>query len=314
MHMLNRWFLLAITALSISAMPTWVHSAPRDVAEPGFKGRLYPAAAKPAATAVIVIGGSEGGLLLADDVGPQIAKLGYMVLGVDYHDGFNPGRRLANVPVETFIAAADWLVQQPGIARVVVAGESRGSEAALLTALRSKVVAGAVAYVPSSHLLPAVGPTDANGPAAWSEGGKPLPFVKPINGGARNPQEFKDAIKQDPDAPRAAIPIENIPGKILLLATDDDAIWDCGDMVRDMTARHAACKGKGQLTARIYPNAGHRLFGTGPSAPTETYTWGDNQKFTAVYGGTAQGNLAARTQAWQELTAFLRAIERSGKK
>ena len=280
------------------------------VATPHFEGKLYSPPGDARTTGVVFIGGSEGGLISANAIGPQLALMGFPVLGVKYHDGFLPGNRLAQVPLETFSAAATWLAKQPNVTRVVLVGESRGGEAALLTSLYAPHVVGVVGFVPSGYVWPAVGETDADGPSAWTKGGTNIPFVQSIAGGARTPEDFSKSVREDRDIERKTIPVESIPCKILLLGADDDAVWPSGIWVREMAARHKARGGKSELTARTYENAGHRLLGTGPSPPSETFTWGNNQKFTAKFGGTDEGNLLARNTAWAELLSFLGSFEK----
>lgn len=324
-----RFLFLWVLILPQMSMPTPAHAQPRDVTVAGMASRLYPAAvsasdmASPKAkkgTAVLLIGGSEGQLLMADDIGPQLARLGYVSLGVRYHDGWAGSAKLANVPIESFVDAVKWLNAQPDVKRVVVLGDSRGSEAALLTALHATsvagvnsatgLVAGVVAYVPSAYVWGAVGSSDPAGPSGWTLKDKPLIYVPPIKNGKPGAQYFLDAITiaAAENIEAATLQIEKISAPLLLLGTDDDAVWPSGEMVRRMSAR---LKQKGfsyPVTARTYANAGHRLVGTGPSAPSETYKWGE-QSFTSNYGGTAAGNLAARTQAWEELVNFLKQIE-----
>jgi dienelactone hydrolase len=281
---------------------------PRDVTVAGMTSRFYSPGSSPLPTAVLLIGGSEGQLLMADDIGPQLARLGYASLGVRYHDGWAGSNKLANVPIEPFTEAVKWLGVQADVKRVVVLGDSRGSEAALLTAMQTTSVAGVVAYVPSAYVWGAVGSNDPAGPSGWTLKGKPLTYVPPIKNGKPGAQYFLDAIAATENIEAATLPIEKIRAPLLLLGTDDDAIWPSGEMVRRMSA---PLKQKGfsyPVTARTYTNAGHRLVGTGPSAPSETYKWGE-QSFTSNYGGTAAGNLAARTQAWEELINFLKQIE-----
>jgi uncharacterized protein len=266
-------------------------------------------------TAVLLLGGSEGQLLMADDIGPQLAQLGYVSLGLRYHDGWAGSRKLANVPIEGFIEATTWLAAQPDIKRVVVLGDSRGSEAALLTGIHGKNIAGVVAYVPSAYVWSAVGSSDAKAPSGWTVAGKQLTFVPPIDGGVRVPKDYLAALAVRTsaalkDIKAATLKVEKIAAPLLILGADDDAIWPSGEMARRIEARLKLKQFSFPFTVRIYPNAGHRLVGTGPSAPSETYAW-EGKSFTSNYGGTAAGNLSARTAAWAELEKFLGSIDAS---
>jgi uncharacterized protein len=276
-----------------------------------FRGRLYSdKAVQQRAVGIVLIGGSEGELLAADAVAPQFAALGYRVLGVNYHGGFaDRSRPLANVPLEQFSEAAQWLSKRTGIRKVVVIGESRGSEAALLTALRSPVVAGVIGVVPSIYVWSAVGSADPQGPSGWSAGGKPLVYVKPIQKESPDATTFTQALAADKEVEKATIPIEKIRVPILLLGSANDAVWPSGEMVAAAQERWRASNATAHLETKIYPDAGHRLLGVGSSSPTETYAW-DGGSFTAKYGGTEVGNWRARADAWQTMLAFIERIER----
>ncbi len=269
------------------------------------------------ATAVLLLGGSEGQLLMADDIGPQLATLGYTSLGLRYHDGWAGSRKLANVPIEGFIEAARWLGTQPNIKNVVVLGDSRGSEAALLTGVHAKSqgvnIAGVVAYVPSAYVWSAVGASATDAPSGWTVAGKPLTYVPPINGGLRAPKDYLTALAVSTPATlkaidAATIPVEKIAAPLLILGTDDDTIWPSGEMARRIETRLKLKQFRHAFTVKVYANTGHRLVGTGPSAPSETYAW-EGKSFTSNYGGTADGNLNSRTAAWAELEKFLSAVD-----
>jgi uncharacterized protein len=277
----------------------------------GFFARIFePQTARPRSVGIVLIGGSEGESLLAESIGPRLAALGYRVVGVNYHGGFaDRSRPLANVPLEQFSAAAKSLRASPGVRSVVVIGESRGSEAALLTALRSRDVAGVIGIVPSLYVWSAVGNDEITGPSAWTDAGKPLAFVRPLKEAQPDVGTFTRALRADAALEQATIPIERISVPILLLGSDDDAVWPSGDFVRSAQARVKQMNGQTQLDARTYPNAGHRIFGPGTSSPTESYAWSGGV-FVARYGGTEIGNARARASAWRAITEFLAKLER----
>ncbi len=276
-----------------------------------FAGQVYEATRESARSlGIVLIGGSEGELLLAQSVAPRLAALGYQVLAVNYHGGFTDrSRPLANVPLEQFAAAANWLRTSSGIRRVVVIGESRGSEAALLTALRSRDIDGVIGLVPSLYVWSAVGNAEVTGPSAWTEAGKPLAYVRPLKEAEPNAGTFTRALLADAALERSTIPIEKISVPILLLGSDDDAVWPSGDFVRAAEARAKGANAASRLDARTFANAGHRIFGTGASSPTESYAWSGGV-FVARYGGTERGNARARASAWKAITEFLERLER----
>ena len=116
----------------------------------------------PKRTGVLLIGGSEGQLLMADEIGPQLAAAGFASLGVRYHDGWSGSAKLTQIPIEQFLAAAQALRAQAGVAQVVVVGDSRGSEAAMLAGLAASQSPGfAPLHVPLHAPAPALGGVQA---------------------------------------------------------------------------------------------------------------------------------------------------------
>lgn len=105
--------------------------------------------------AVLVLGGSEGGLpgvLLP----ALLASNGYPALGVAYFGEPGLPQTLSRIPLEYFAGALRWLARQPGVdpARIAVLGVSRGSEAAqLLGVYYPNLVHAVIASVPSNAAI-----------------------------------------------------------------------------------------------------------------------------------------------------------------
>jgi uncharacterized protein len=88
---------------------------------------MYSPARTPAATsAVLVLGGSEGGLPVR--LPEALASRGHPTLAVAYFGLAGLPRTLANIPLEYFVTSLRWLARQPGVdpKRIVVVGASRG--------------------------------------------------------------------------------------------------------------------------------------------------------------------------------------------
>ena len=154
----------------------------------GIYGNLYlPKRTAGTRPAVLVFGGSGGGLT-SSVAAALLAAHGYPSLALAYFKVPGLPRSLHDIPLEYFTGALEVLRAQPGVDpdHVLVAGESRGGEAALLLgASFPELVDGVIAGVPSSVVNPAPGP-DASRPA-WTLGGRPLPAVSPSEFGRPNP-------------------------------------------------------------------------------------------------------------------------------
>lgn len=86
----------------------------REIREKGVTGVFATGATGQRRPAVIVLGGSEGGLFTARSLAPLLASQGCAVLGLGYFRGDEPDLTalpptLEHIPVETLAAARTWL-------------------------------------------------------------------------------------------------------------------------------------------------------------------------------------------------------------
>jgi len=96
------------------------------------------------------------------------------VLALAYFSAPGLPAELKNIPLEYFRRGLEWLRAQPQAhgRRVVVAGDSRGGEAALLIgATYPHLVGGVIALVPSDRVVPS--PSDPLADA-WTLNGRPI--------------------------------------------------------------------------------------------------------------------------------------------
>jgi dienelactone hydrolase len=255
----------------------------------GIYGNLYlpknTAARRPA---VLVFGGSGGGLTTSM-AAALLAAHGYPSLALAYFKVPGLPRTLTNIPLEYFTDAFRVLRAQPGVdpGHVLVTGESRGGEAALLLgAYFPRLVNGVIAGVPSSVVNP--GLPDTTRPA-WTLGGRPLPAVSPSEFGQPNP----------PGKARAVIPVERIGGPILLACGELDVVWPSCRYSDAITARLRAHRFAHPVTALRYRDAGHLVGGL-----TAYYASLTDDALTS-FGGTVAATQAAQADAHAKLLALL---------
>jgi dienelactone hydrolase len=255
----------------------------------GTYGNLYlPKHTTGKHPAVLVFSGSKGGLTTSS-AAALLAAHGYPSLALAYFNAPGLPQSLHNIPLEYFTSALEVLRAQPGVDpnHVLVAGESRGGEAALLLGAHfPKLVNGVIAGVPSSVVNP--GWPDASQPA-WTLGGRPLPAVSPSEFGQPNP----------PGKARAVIPVERIRGPVLLACGEQDLVWPSCAYVEAITARLRAHGSASPVTALRYRDAGHLIGGLG------AYYGSLTDDALASSGGTVAGTQAAQADAHAKLLALL---------
>jgi dienelactone hydrolase len=256
----------------------------------GLIGRfVYPTGAK-RRPAVIVLGGSEGGVPgpLASD---PLAAHGYPVLALGYFKLRGLPQQLRRVPLEYFEQALAWLRRQPQIdpQRIAVLGVSRGSEAALLSgAYFPRLVNAVIGLSPSDAAICSfpgcVGP-------AWIFHGRPVPFTSQFG----NPYPT--------DHPAAVIPVQRIRGPLFLGCGTADAIWPSCSYSRVIMRHLNAAHDRFPHVLYSYVGAGHSVASFIPYEPTDAGLFSDDHP---------EVDQQAVARDWPRLLAFLAAWGGSG--
>lgn len=279
----------------------------------GIFANYYPGKGVGPRPAILLLGGSEGGL--GKDMRALALLLqaeGYSILQLAYHNAPGKSAKLKNIPLEDFRRGLDWLKAQPGVDanRLGIVGYSKGAEAGLLVATRYPGVRAAALGMPSSVVWD--GMTGENYmfgsfSSSWSEGGKPLPHLayKGQPGSDGLMPVFVNGLKDLDKNPAAIIPVERFKGKLLLVCGEAEKLWPSCPMTDQIVARAAA---KGALAPVVlrYKDAGHGVMGAPFANDTARRYW-------AKLGGTEAGNAAARADSWAKIRAFLKAeLEANG--
>jgi pimeloyl-ACP methyl ester carboxylesterase len=283
-----------------------------DVSEGLLRGRAYFPKIIQSSTAVLLIGGSEGHLPGDRDVAPALARLGFLTLGVDYHDGLGGKRTLSNIPIENFVKGVAWLRAHSPVKDVAVIGESRGTEAALLTAIEDHSIAGVAVISPSSVVWGGYGSESANDSSAWMWRGQALPFLHFPDNAPSGEASFNAALNQMKEDSAAEIRVEEIQGPIFLASSEADAVWPSARMAQAIQARLRQKHFRFPVESLSFSDASHRLLGTGPSKAK--VLWVHEGKSTVFdFGGTDRGTEVARDDTWESLVVFLHSLERVSK-
>ncbi len=158
----------------------------RDVRDEGLVGKLFIPPGADRLPALILLGGSGGGLDW--EKAALLSSHGYVTLALAYF-GIPPlPRTLRNLPLEYFATAIRWLSCLPQVDgnRLAVMGSSKGGELALLLAATFPEIRAVIGIVPTGVLWQGFG----KGPAAsWTHGGRPLPYA-PVPSGRFQAESF----------------------------------------------------------------------------------------------------------------------------
>ena len=266
-----------------------------DAYTPRLKGRL---------PAIIVLGGSEGGMGAGAARDAQlIARQGYVILQVAYFDAPGLPKELGLIPLEYFKRAIDWLRAQPNVDpdRIGVEGTSIGGEAALVIAAHYPQIKAVVAAVPSSVVWPGISHVVQNPPSTWTLDGRPLPDLPyGWTGGFTTVYAlYAEGLKGLDKHPDAVIPVERINGPVMLICGKADSLWPSCPMSEQVVDRLKAKGFKHPVELLAYDNAGHAVFG--PPVPADSPHFAN----LGSLGGTPQGNEEAREDNWFRAMEFM---------
>jgi dienelactone hydrolase len=254
--------------------------------EPPDGGRRHPA--------MIVLGGSEGGVPRPAGHAGGLASRGYAVLALAYFGVEGLPGMLSNIPLEYFGGAIGWLAARPSVDpnRIGVIGASRGAELALLLGALHPDLRVVVAYMPS-HVVVRGCCDPRTWFFAWTVGGRPVAAMPPP--GRRDPLE----------AQRAEIQVERIHGPILLVSGKDDGVWPSAESAAKIVARLQQHHFAFPYESLVYEHTGHSI--TRPYTPTTNLNGNRNPRSGRVVnrGGTPGATAKAREDSWAKMLAFV---------
>lgn len=275
----------------------------RRISESGLLGNYYPGRGAGRRPALLVLGGSEGGLGEGSKrLALALQAEGFSVLNLAYHRAPGQSPHLELIPLETFSAGVSWLQRQAEVdpERIGIVGVSKGAEAALLAATRDPRIRAVVAGAPSSVAWQGASfDRDGDFASSWSERGRPLEHLSygPWKWWTEMTPILAETLKTLPQHPGAAIPIERTSAPVLLVCGEADTLWPACPMARQL-AQRARGHGRPAITLLAYPDAGHGAFGRPRPQGRE---------------GGPDGTDRARMDGWPRVIAFLKsALETRG--
>jgi acetyl esterase/lipase len=246
---------------------------------------------------IVVLSGSSGRV----DVqrASLFASLGITALALRWFGGEGQTPGICEIPLETFDSAIDEL-RQRGCQHIAIIGTSKGAEAALLVAARDDRVEMVIAISPTSVVWGNIGP-GSDGVAwpercSWTWKNEPFAFVPADPSWVK---EYKDGLVSHRGLfehcltrfasyiPAAAIPVEQIDAKVVLIAGGSDALWPSEAFARSILRRRQMFGKDAEL---VYDaDAGHRLLLPGETTPRSSLH---------AHGGSDEADERLGRSAW----------------
>ncbi|MEM7707281.1 MAG: acyl-CoA thioester hydrolase/BAAT C-terminal domain-containing protein [Pseudomonadota bacterium] len=290
-------------------------------------GLLFEPRDTPARGSVLVLGGSEGGVVPGRAA--ALAAEGFAALALAYFQYPGLPRSGLNLPLEYFRSAADWLRQRHSLP-LCIWGASRGSEAAMLSAITWPELFDAVIAWAPSHLvntgfeMAAGEDFAAETRAMWTLDSAPVagvPLAAPdVERRRRRAEamqqppgyafrgEFQEVwVAQDQSSPYA-IPVNQLRIPMLAVAGEDDRLWPSAKACRALEQKMA--RGCGSFEAVYLADAGHGIgMPNDPRPFSHLMHWSGGysgvENGFVHYGGTPQGNAKGARLAWRKVVEFL---------
>lgn len=293
----------AIVLLAATASAGLANEASLATSEPPVaQGEvIYPRASAGRVPGVLVLGGAEGGDKWARAVAEKLAAAGYVALPKAYFRAPGLEDQLEMIPVERLKAGIDRLARDPRVdpRRIAVLGLSKGAEAALVLASSDRRIRAVVAGSPSDVVWQGINRKDNSVKSSWTAGGAPLPFVPfaPCNDCRSLVSLYAHSREATEAVAAAAIPVERVHGPILLLSSEQDAVWPSATMAAALVQRLDNRHFRYRVVSLSYPAGGHFTLGPLDEEGAE--------KDAGFGGGTAEGVIAARRDSWPKVLAFL---------
>lgn len=288
----------------------------RGVSANGLVGTFYAPAKPSGKSAVLVVGGSEGGHYFSSLDARLLAELGYPALALGYFGEGSLPQALERVPLEYFETARTWMMQQPEVQGRTVGlyGTSRGGELVLRLGATFDAYSFVIANVPSGYLWAGLGTVNT---AAWTYQGADLPFMPPsgaLPGSTQDDQgriafqltpSFRDSVAKATVEQKTAAtsPVEKIAGPVLLIGGADDQLWPSCDLATVAKARLGTRRFKD--VSICLENSGHTGLMFLAGLPTRDWRFTTIAGARYAYGGTPQGIAKGARKARETVTAFL---------
>ena len=191
---------------------------------------------------IVWLGGSGSGLGVNQIIAAPLASHGFNVLSLPYFGEKGLPPQLSEVPLEYFERVFAWLSKNPVAAgkEIYLFGMSKGGELALVLASRYPFIRKVALFSPHAYCFQGIAYKNVS---SWTYGGKSLPFIRLKNRwvvahfvrcfihaepfGFTPP--YRQALAASKNKEAARIKVEEAQADLLLLATEQNGMWNSGD-------------------------------------------------------------------------------------
>lgn len=254
---------------------------------------------------VICYGGSEGSPNFEE--AQRLAEEGYETLAVFLFGMKHQPKTLVRVPLEQFEDVLNYVDENiPGNGPITVLGASKGAEYALNLAGKYDRISNLILKAPSAYNFS--GLDFDNYGSSWTWEHKELPYIDIKKSSfpnfiknvlipmiVKSPVQFKEtystAIDKDFESYTKLIPVKELKTNILLIAGEDDKMWDSAGMANIIKLQNDNVK------IAKYKGAGHIFAGDGILNTVD---------MRMKVGGTLEANNEAAEESNKEIDDFLR--------
>ncbi|MCF1685832.1 alpha/beta fold hydrolase [Tetragenococcus halophilus] len=293
-----------------------------------LSGSLFYPKQKRENPAVLILGGSDGGM--QEHAAALLASKGYTTFALPYFGVEGLPKNLENISLEYFQEATSWLKAHPHVnGDINLIGHSRGGEIALLLGTLFDDYQSIVVSAPSAYVTPGMKNGVFASVPSWMIKQQALTYVefkfrfRTISSMLKNwmmkrPISYlsiwDDTLKNQEEAEKSRIPVENIRIPVLFIAGKDDQLWPSSHYVKLMEKKFKSIKTTQRNHYLYYKNAGHFL-----SFPYSFVNLPANVfmniggKMIMTFGGTKQGNAEAAKDSWRQILTFLEKNNKSDK-
>jgi len=321
----NRKFIISIGVITLIIISYLIVDSilfngikPNPINDNGFQANFFAKENIENKTAVVLIGGGQWG----DYWSQEIAKKEMVGISLPYVGKEGLPKLPEEIDLEYFESALNWLRKQKSVnpEKIIVMGASRNAELALIIAsIFPDMISGVIAYAPSSvSWSNTVLPYNSDElKASWKYNGIDIPYLPmtKISGNdtdkIRMLDYWENGLSKIDSTHKSHIKVELIKGPILLFSGVDDKVWPSAKMADMIENRLNNNNFKFNFKSIKYQNAGHSI-STNPKELSDLKIGKINineKDYEYEFGGTAEGDLKARKDAYLQVFEFLSNIK-----